>query len=231
MDPSFRLLLVEDDAELASMVAEYLGGQGFDVAIERRGDRAVGRITKEQPDVVLLDVNLPGMDGFSICRAVKGSYSGPILILTARAEEVDEVVGLEVGADDYLTKPVRPRVLLARLRAHLRKAPTSDGGAGSAIAIGDLLIDPGRRVVQLGAEFIDLTTAEFEMLWLLAQRAGKVLSRKEIFEALNGFPYDGLDRSVDLRISRLRRKLGDDSTKPERIKSIRGTGYLLSAES
>jgi two-component system, OmpR family, response regulator RstA len=233
MSSSYRLLLVEDDAELASMVADYLATEGFDVTIEGRGDLAIARIASEKPDVLVLDVNLPGIDGFSICRRVRTSFRGPILILTARGEEVDEVVGLEVGADDYLSKPVRPRILLARLRAHLRKAPSADNAVepGEVISLGDLRIDPSRRVVELQAREVETTTAEFDMLWLLAQHAGKVLSRKEMFEILLGFPYDGLDRSIDLRVSRLRRKLGDDPEKPRLIKSVRGVGYLLSTES
>jgi two-component system, OmpR family, response regulator RstA len=233
MSSSYRLLLVEDDAELASMVADYLATEGFDVSIEGRGDLAIARIASEKPDVLVLDVNLPGIDGFSICRRVRTSFRGPILILTARGEEVDEVVGLEVGADDYLSKPVRPRILLARLRAHLRKAPSADNAVepGEVILLGDLRIDPSRRVVELQAREVETTTAEFDVLWLLAQHAGKVLSRKEMFEILLGFPYDGLDRSIDLRVSRLRRKLGDDPEKPRLIKSVRGVGYLLSTES
>jgi two-component system OmpR family response regulator/two-component system response regulator RstA len=231
MSASHRLLLVEDDAELASMVADFLRGEGFAVAVEGRGDAAARRVAAESPDAIILDVNLPGMDGFSVCRQVRPTFEGPILILTARGEEVDEVVGLEVGADDYLSKPVRPRVLLARLRAHLRKAvPASDGSAPSSVALGDLRIDAGRRIVELNGQVVETTTAEFDLLWLLAQHAGKVVSRKELFESLHGFAFDGLDRSIDLRISRLRRKLGDDPERPERIKSVRGVGYLLSAE-
>jgi DNA-binding response OmpR family regulator len=233
MPSSYRLLLVEDDAELASMVADYLTPQDFDVTIEGRGDLAIARIANEKPDVLVLDVNLPGMDGFSICRKVRASFSGPILILTARGEEVDEVVGLEVGADDYLSKPVRPRVLLARLRAHLRKSTAADSvtNRSEVISLGALRIDASRRIVELGSQIVETTTAEFDVLWLLAQHSGKVLSRREMFEYLHGFPYDGLDRSIDLRVSRLRRKLGDDPEKPQLIKSVRGVGYLLSGES
>jgi two-component system OmpR family response regulator/two-component system response regulator RstA len=232
MPSSYRLLLVEDDAELASMIADYLAPQDFDVIIEGRGDLAIARIANENPDVLVLDVNLPGLDGFSICRMVRSTFPGPILILTARGEEVDEIVGLEVGADDFLSKPVRPRVLLARLRAHLRKSTSADGttGRNEVISLGALRIDASRRVVELGSLTVETTTAEFDVIWLLAQHAGKVLSRKHMFEHLHGFPYDGLDRSIDLRVSRLRRKLGDDPEKPQLIKSVRGVGYLLSSE-
>jgi len=227
----YRVLLVEDDAELASMVADYLTPHGFQVAIEGRGDRAVERILREPQDVVILDVNLPGLDGFSICRAVRTRFAGPILILTARGEEIDEVVGLEVGADDYLAKPVRPRVLLARLRAHLRKLAVGENQlADNRIQLGALRIDAGRRAAELRGEAIELTTAEFDLLWLLAQHAGQVLGRGDIYQRLHGLKQDGLDRSIDLRVSRLRKKLGDDPVNPQRIKAVRGVGYLLSVE-
>lgn len=229
MPANFRLLLVEDDAELASMVAAFLSTEDFDVAIERRGDVAANRILSEDFDAVILDVNLPGMNGFAVCRLVRKAFRGPILIQTARGEEVDEVLGLEIGADDYLTKPLRPNILLARLRAHLRKATllSIESGSQEILQIGDLNIDLRSRTVQIGSQLIDTTTAEFDVLWFLAQRAGQVVSRKELFEAIHYTPFDGLDRSIDLRISRLRRKLGDD-TAQRLIKSVRGSGYLLS---
>lgn len=226
-----RVLLVEDDPELAAMIADFLKPEGFLVDIERRGDVAPARIIGETPDVVILDVNLPGLDGFSICRAVRSEFQGPILILTARGEEIDEVIGLEVGADDFMAKPVRPRVLLARLRAHLRKAPAADAvPAESRIQVGGLVIDASRRVLELAGTPVDLTTAEFDLLWLLAEHTGQVLSRNDIHQRIHGLQYDGLDRSIDLRISRLRKKLGDDPQNPQRIKSVRGVGYLLSVE-
>jgi DNA-binding response OmpR family regulator len=225
----YRLLLVEDDHELASMVTDYLRPHGFHVETVPRGDEAVARICADQPDMVVLDVNLPGMDGFSVCRQARPLYPGPILILTARAEEVDEVVGLEVGADDYLSKPIRPRAFLARLRVHLRKAQTGDA-ADERLTIGDLEVDAGRRVVTLSRQAVDLTTAEFDLLWLLAQNAGRPLSRRMLSEALLGLPHDGMDRSIDLRVSRLRRKLGDDPAAPQRVKSVRGVGYMLAKD-
>ncbi len=226
-----RILLVEDDAELASMVADFLTPHGFAVLIEGRGDRAVERIHLELHDAVILDVNLPGLDGFSVCRTVRSRFTGPILILTARGEELDEVVGLEVGADDYIAKPVRPRVLLARLRAHLRKVTAADNDAyNRRIMIGTLRIDAGRRTVELMGQEIELTTAEFDLLWLLAENVGQVVSRSDIYQRLHGLKHDGADRSIDLRVSRLRKKLGDDPINPQRIKSVRGVGYLLSVE-
>ena len=228
LDAKFRVLLVEDDHELANMVAEFLSLHGFETAIEPRGDRAVKSILEGAPDAVILDVNLPGKDGFSVCREVRANFHGPILILTARGEEIDEVVGLEVGADDYMAKPVRPRVLLARLRAHLRTvAPADASNVENRIVIGSLLIDASRREVELDGDAVELTTAEFDLLWLLAENVGQVLSRSDIYQKLHGFRYDGVDRSIDLRISRLRKKLGDDPTNPQRIKSIHSVGYIL----
>lgn len=221
----YRVLLVEDDAELSAMIADFLKPNGFEVTVEERGDEAVERIIGESPDVVVLDVNLPGLDGFSVCRTVRSQFDGPILILTARGEEVDEVIGLEVGADDYMAKPVRPRALLARLRAHLRKAPTSS--PTKRIELGNLLIDSARRSVELDGQPIELTTAEFDLLHLLAQHAGEVLSRNDIYQTLHGYKYDGIDRSIDLRVSRLRKRLGDDPNHPKLIKSVRGVGYIL----
>ena len=227
--PKYRILLVEDDAPLASMVADFLAPLGFDVSIASRGDTAVIRIQEDDPDAVVLDVNLPGLDGFSICRAVRAHYRGPIIMLTARGEEFDEVLGLEAGADDYMAKPVRPRALLARLQMHLRRA-TSEERASQPIAVGSLMVDTGRRTVELEGAAVDLTTAEFELLHLLAKHAGRTLSRNDICLQIHGMKYDGLDRSIDLRISRLRKKLGDDPTHPQRIKSVRGVGYMLSLE-
>ena len=227
----FKLLLVEDDPELASMVADFLSPHGFCIEIEGRGDRAVDRITDGAFDAVILDLNLPGLDGFSICRQVRPQFDGPILILTARGDEVDEIVGLEVGADDYLAKPVRPRVLLARLRAQLRRPlPADENAPVKSIEVGSLLIDASRRAVELAGAPIKMTTAEFDLLWLLAEHVGEVVSRNEISRQLHGLNYDGFDRSIDLRVSRLRKKLGDDPKQAKRIKSIRGVGYLLSAD-
>ena len=231
-EPGHRILLVEDDPALAAMVSDFLKMHGMVTAIEGRGDAAVDRIRNEQPDAVILDINLPGLDGINVCRLVRASYQGIILILTARGDEADEVMSLEVGADDYMTKPVRPRALLARLQMHLRRSTADESGAvAETIRNGSLLVDPSRRVVQLQDEEVPLTTAEFDLLYLLARNTGQPLSRNEIYQAIHGTGYDGLDRSIDLRISRLRKKLGDDPAHPERIKSVRGVGYMLSVES
>jgi len=224
------VLLVEDDQKLARIVKEFLEGHGFVVGIEQRGDHAVQRIVVEKPDAVVLDINLPGIDGFSVCRAVRESYSGAIVMLTARSEDVDEVLGLDFGADDYLTKPVRPRVLLARLQSHLRRSIAQDEDRNAMIRVGGLCIYPKRRSIELRGFPIEVTSAEFDVLFILAQRSGKTVSRIDLFEQLLGEKYDYRDRSIDLRISRLRRKLGDNPQNPSRIKSVRGEGYMLSSE-
>jgi two-component system response regulator RstA len=225
-----RILLVEDEPVLGEMVSDYLREHGFDVRLEDRGDVAVERILRESPDAVILDISLPGCDGLEVCRRVRTAYSGPIVILTARASEMDEVLGFECGADDYLAKPVRPKALLARLRVHLKKHPVAGEVAKGPIRVGSLVIDPARRFVELEGREIEISSAEFDVLYLLAESAGTPLNRADIFFAIHGMKFDGMDRSIDLRISRLRKKLGDDPLHPKRIKSIRGTGYLLATE-
>jgi len=231
-----RILVVEDDPKLAGLVQDFLQANGFVVEVEIRGDRAPQRILEQRPALVVLDLMLPGLDGLSICRQVRSRYEGAILMLTARGEEVDEVVGLEVGADDYMSKPVRPRLLLARINTLLRRlssepAPADPGPTAAAdphtIRLGDLTVEAASRTVTLGKDEIHLTTAEFDLLWLLACHAGEVLSRDQIYSELRGIAYDGLDRSVDLRIARLRKKMGDLHKPYRMIKSVRGTGYLM----
>ncbi|TWU16069.1 response regulator transcription factor [Allorhodopirellula heiligendammensis] len=222
-----HILLVEDDQPLAEMVREFLVEQGFDVTIESDGVRAIDRIARRAYDAVVLDIGLPGTDGFNVCRSVRPKYSGPIIVLTARGEEIDEVIALEVGADDFMAKPVRPRALLARLKVHLRRGDLAPPASMTAVIVGDVRIEASSRTVSVAGERVDLTTAEFELLLYLAQRAGSVVQRKDIYIDLLQLPYDGLDRSIDLRVSRLRRKLNDDPNQPTRIKSIRGVGYLM----
>ncbi len=227
---TIRILLVEDDERLAELTAEYLTKNDMQVTIEPRGDTAEARILAEQPDLVMLDVMLPGKDGFEVCRAVRPNYRGVILMLTARDEDFDQILGLEMGADDYIAKPVQPRVLLARIKALLRRLPTNDGPASESekMVFGQFNISQSTRTAVLSGESIDLTTAEFDLLWLLATHAGNVLSRDDLLQELRGIGFDGLDRSIDARISRLRKKLNDDPENPTRIKTVRGKGYLFS---
>ena len=228
-----RILLVEDDERLAELTAEYLKKNDFVVDIEGRGDTAEARILESRPDLVVLDIMLPGQDGFAVCRAVRPKYEGIILMLTARDEDIDQILGLELGADDYITKPVPPRVLLARIKALLRRAgPADDAGEGGtaldSLTFGNFSISQQTRSAMVAGEQIDLTTAEFDLLWLLARHAGSILSRDDLLQELRGIGFDGLDRSIDARISRLRKKLNDDPDNPTRIKTVRGKGYLFS---
>ncbi|MES9969676.1 MAG: response regulator [Candidatus Thiodiazotropha sp.] len=224
-----RVLLVEDDVELAELVQEYLQRYEFEVSLEHRGDTAPERVRESHPDILVLDLNLPGRDGLDICRDLRMEYQGPIVMFTARDEDVDEIVGLELGADDYLTKPVEPRVLLARLRSVLRRFRQTENPtqAEDQLHFGTLRIDASARAVSINDEEVELSTGEFDLLWLLAGMAGKVVNRDSALKTLRGFGYDGFDRSVDIGISRLRRKLGDDANHPYRIKTVRGRGYLF----
>lgn len=230
-DNTPRILIVEDDERLATLTQDYLRKNGLDVAIETDGSVAIERIVSEQPDLVVLDVMLPGSDGLTVCREVRPHYQYPILMLTARTDDMDQVLGLEMGADDYVAKPVQPRVLLARIRALLRRsdvAPVED--APHRLEFGNLVIDNGGRSVTLNDELVDFTSAEYDLLWLLASNAGRILSREDIFERLRGIEYDGQDRSIDVRISRIRPKIGDDPENPKRIKTVRSKGYLFVKE-
>ncbi|MBP7178129.1 MAG: winged helix-turn-helix domain-containing protein [Moraxellaceae bacterium] len=227
-----RVLIVEDDERLASLTQEYLIRNGLEVGIEMDGNRAIRRIIEDQPDIVVLDLMLPGADGLSVCREVRAQgFQQPILMLTARTEDLDQVLGLEMGADDYVAKPVQPRVLLARIRALMRRSDKTIEDLQQRLDFGELIIDNGARAVILNGETIEFTSAEYDLLWLLASNAGRILSREDIFERLRGIEYDGQDRSIDVRISRIRPKIGDDPENPRRIKTVRSKGYLFVKES
>ena len=223
-----KILLVEDDRQLSDLVADFLSNEGFHVKQEYRGDTVAKRVESFSPDLIILDVMLPGKDGFAICRDLRPTFNGPILMLTAKGTDFDQVLGLEIGADDYVIKPVEPRVLLARVNALLRRGELPhDSNEKSEITCGQLFISRGSRQVILHEENIDLTSQEFDLLWLLANRAGEVQNRDYIYKAVVGREYDGMDRSVDVRISRLRKKLHDSNETPFRIKTIWGQGYLF----
>ena len=224
-DPN--ILLVDDDESLNRLVHQYLQGQGFNVSIVTDGITAVEAITRDQPDLVILDLMLPGQDGLSVCRDVRPAYNGIILMLTALDDDIDEVAGLETGADDYLAKPVRPRVLLARIRALLRRRENDSKESAASITTSQLCIDRSTLCVTVNEVKVDVTDAEFALLWLFAEHKGEVLSRDDINKSLRGLEHDGTDRSIDLRVSRLRKKIGDDPKDPVMIKSVRGKGYLL----
>ncbi|MCY1022927.1 response regulator transcription factor [Pyxidicoccus sp. MSG2] len=220
------VFIVDDDRALTAMIADYLRMHGFSAESEVSGERAVPRILATRPDLVVLDVMLPGKDGFAVCRELRGAYPGPILMLTGRGAEVDEVVGLESGADDYLPKPVRPRVLLARLRALLRRTSAPPQSDGTPVRVGELTVDSTRRTAWLRGKELDLTSGEFDVLLLLVAHAGQVVSRQLMYQRLRGVEQDDIDRSVDLRVSRLRHKLREASGEADAIKTVRGVGYL-----
>ncbi len=227
-EPSGTILLVEDDLDLAGLMSEYLEAAGFRVCHRARGDGAAAEVERERPDLVILDVMLPGLDGVSVCREIRRRSGVAILMLTALGEDVDQIVGLEVGADDYLVKPVRPRLLLARARALLRRTGGALPPDDRVIACGPVRIDLPAREVRVEGEAVELTTAEFDLLALLAAHRGEVVSRESLHQELRGVPYDGLDRSIDLRVSRVRAKLGPRGA--ERLKSVRAQGYVLTEE-
>ena len=224
----YRVMLVEDDARLAELVTEYLSGYEFSVDLVTRGDAALDRFKELSPDVVVLDLMLPGLDGMVVCRQLRELSDVPILILTAREDSYDEVSGLEQGADDFVNKPVQPRVLLARLRALMRRAgPRAQAPANSGIVeFGALRIATGDRTVTWRGEPCVLSNTEYKLLMVLAEAAGRVLSRDALLKKMRGIEFDGLDRSIDNCISKLRRKFDDIDS--EKIKTVWGEGYLFS---
>jgi two-component system response regulator RstA len=224
--PKSRIVMVEDDDDFASLVVDYLEDYGMHVDVVADGAEAESRIKTLMPDLVILDLMLPNRDGLEICRDVRSWFGGPILFLTARSGWVDEIVGLELGADDYLRKPVEPRLLLARLRNLLRRAETPTESATTG-ANTSLEIDQRKRTAHLGGVELELTDAEFDLLAYLKEHAGEQLTRDQLSQDVCGIGYDGLDRTIDVRVGRLRSKLGDDAKHPTWIKSIRGVGYLF----
>jgi two-component system OmpR family response regulator len=221
------IILVEDDLRLSALVSRYLESNGFRVTSTARGDEVVEQVLRDTPDLLILDLGLPGQDGFSICKQLRPIYSNPILILTARDNDIDHVLGLELGADDYVIKPVEPRVLMARINALLRRSRAQPRAEHATLRFGRLLINTGARSVNLNGQPVPLSSNEFDLLVQLAAHAGEIQSRSALFQHLYGREYDGVDRILDMRISHLRRKLGDEADSSERIKTIWGQGYLF----
>lgn len=221
------LLLAEDDKRLAHLVKDYLEPNGFDVVIESAGHNVVRLIKDLSPDLVVLDLGLPGKDGLTVCKEARVFYEQPILILTARDSVSDQVKGLEFGADDYVTKPIEPRVLLARIRALLRRVKNELPVDEPKRHIGSLHIDAGAREVRYLDTVVRLTSHEFDLLKTLSEKAGEVLSREYLYNKIYGRAYDGMDRTIDVRISQLRKKFDDNLENPEKIKTIWGRGYLF----
>lgn len=229
--PRPKVLLVEDNARLAASIREYLEKHQVEVHVEGDGLAAAGRIERLRPDLVILDLMLPGKDGLAICRELRRTDRTPVLMLTAKGEDIDQVLGLEMGADDYVVKPVEPRVLLARIEAILRRSrPSAAPSREAKLAAGRLEIDCARRSATIGGNFVELTTGDFDILWLLASKQGTVVTRDEILRVVRGIDYDGLDRSIDARICRLRRKLHEAGGAESMIKTVRLRGYLFAGD-
>lgn len=229
-----KIVFVEDDPDVGELIAAWLSRHGLEVIVESRGDRAEEVIAREQPDLVMLDIMLPGKDGMTLCRDLRAGWSGPIVLLTSLDSDMNHILSLEMGANDYILKTTPPAVLLARLRLHLRQASAAAHdeiapviSAQKALRFGSLTIDPLNRQVTLGNEIIALSTADYDLLWELATHAGQILNRDALLKTLRGVSYDGMDRSIDVAISRLRKKLHDSATEPYRIKTIRNKGYLF----
>jgi DNA-binding response OmpR family regulator len=223
---SFRILLVEDDGRLAAMVADYLGEAGYRVVVAPTGAAALQAVGTEGFDAVILDLMLPDADGLDLCRSIRADSDMPLLMLTARGEPLDRIVGLELGADDYLPKPFEPRELLARVKALLRRAapqPADD----DVLRFGRLEIDLGARVARLDGKVCDLTGHQFDLLVVLAQSPGRVLTRDQIMDSLKGHPLEAFDRSIDVHISRIRALIEDDPKAPRRVLTVRGAGYVF----
>jgi DNA-binding response OmpR family regulator len=221
--PRTRVLLIDDDEALGALLTEFLGQFGFAVTAVAQPDEGFKALADDPPDIVVLDVMLPDMDGFAVCRKVRATSRVPIVMLTARGGVMDRIVGLELGADDYLPKPFEPRELVARLQAVLRRGTRSE--TGETVKVGPLEIQWDARTTRLDGRPLELTTAEFELLSLLVRNRGRVLTRDRILEATRGLDWESYDRSIDVLVSRLRQKLGDDPRRPVFIKTVRGLGY------
>lgn len=221
-----RLLLIEDDSRLAEMVGEYLGKAGFQVIHAEDGKRGLALHGREAVDAVILDLMLPDADGLDICRQIHARSDTPILMLTARGDPMDRIIGLEMGADDYLPKPFEPRELLARLRAILRRRRAGPAAA-DVLRFGRLEIDRGSREVRLDGAPRPLTGYQFALLLALAERAGRVMSRDALMDLVKGEPIEAFDRSIDVHVSRIRAAIEDDPKKPRRVITVRGAGYVF----
>ena len=223
-----RVLLIEDDARLAAMVSEYLGGAGHRVTQAANGASGLERLAKEPYDALVLDLSLPDIDGLEVCRRLRARWELPVLMLTARGEAMDRIVGLEIGADDYLPKPFEPRELLARLNALLRRAnrPTKP----SVLRFGRLEIDRDARSVRVEGVERTMTSFQFDLLVALAESAGRVLSREALMDLMKGEKLEAFDRSIDVHVSRIRAAIEDDAKKPRRIITVRGAGYVFAKQ-
>jgi len=224
-----RILVIDDDVELCNLVGEYLEAEGFRVESVHDGERGLQVALEGEYVLAVLDVMLPGINGFEVLRRLRGSSRLPVLLLTARGEDVDRIVGLEIGADDYLPKPFNPRELVARIHAILRRthaAPKPGVRPGEILKVGDIELDPATRSVRQAGKPVDLTSVEFNLLQVLLSEAGRVVTRERLVDAVLGRKFSPFDRSIDMHVSKVRKKLGD-SEETEHIKTVRGVGYIF----
>jgi two-component system phosphate regulon response regulator OmpR len=221
-----RILIIDDDLRLAEMVGSYLTARGFAVDHRDGGQRGLEALESREYQAVILDIMLPDLDGFEVCRRIRARSQVPVLMLTARGEAMDRIIGLEIGADDYLPKPFEPRELVARLSAILRRV-ARPAQKGAALRFGRLLIDPAAREVRVGDERRELTGHQFDLLLFLAERAGRVQSREQIMEALRGEELESFDRRIDVHVSRIRSAIEEDPKRPRFLQTVRGTGYVF----
>jgi two-component system phosphate regulon response regulator OmpR len=222
-----RVLLIDDDVRLVAMLGDYLRSRGYQVDVCGDGEAGLVAQARGDHDAIILDVMLPGIDGLEVCRRLRARCQVPILMLTARGDDMDRIVGLELGADDYLPKPFNPRELLARLAAILRRARGAAGQADAVLRIGPLEIDRASREVRVRGQRRELTGRQFDLLLLLAERAGRVQTREQLMDALKGEEWDSVDRSIDVHISRIRQLIEEDARHPRLVQTVRGAGYVL----
>ena len=225
-----RILMIEDDVDLASMLGEYLRGAGVQVDAVHDAASGLAALSRAKPDAVILDVMLPDLDGFEVCRRIRASSDVPVIMLTARGDDADRIVGLELGADDYLPKPFNPRELLARIRAVLRRSARAASSVRRVMRFGRLEIDADSRQVTLGDDPCHLTGYQFDVLHVLASNAGRVMSREQLMDRLRGESLEAFDRSIDVHVSRIRAAIEDDPHHPRRIITVRGAGYVFASE-
>lgn len=222
-----KVLIIDDDEKLNELLTEYLGRYGFEVKTITSPTEALDFIKSYQPNLIILDIMLPEMDGFEVCKVIRQESSIPIIMLTARGEVTDKVVGLEIGADDYMPKPFEPRELVARIQSVLRRSNSETKSSSPVLAFGELKVNLENHDVLIGDQELELTSTEFELLTLFVKNPGKVMSRDQIMEWVSGIEWESFNRSVDVLVSRLRQKLGDDPKHPRYLKTIWGTGYLF----
>jgi two-component system response regulator CpxR len=224
-----NVLIIDDDIELCGLVSEYLQAEGFHVEASYDGERGLDRAVGGNYILVILDVMLPGLNGFEVLRRIRSTSKIPVLLLTARGEDVDRIVGLEIGADDYLPKPFNPRELVARIRAILRRTERPDDGerGPDMVRVGDIELDPATRSVRHHGEPVELTSVEFNLLEVLLREAGRVVTRERLVYAVLSRKFSPFDRSIDMHVSKVRKKLGDSESGTEHIKTVRGVGYIF----